>query len=267
MAPRSRVDPALQDTALDDDAVPAPVDAQRSVGVVAPYDFALDRELWRWAPAGVTLHLTRTPYEPLPVGVAQALAVGEAETVARCTRDLSVIGPEVVAYACNSGSFARGRAGERELCAAIREAGAPAAVTASGALAVAVRVLGIGAIAVATPYDDHVAGRLVSFLAECGVTVTRNENLGLTGRIWTVPPEDVADLVRRTAAGGGDAVFLSCTNLAAYDLIPRLEAELGTVVLTANQLVLWAALGAIGLPAVGPGQGLLRFGYPAGEAA
>ena len=30
------------------------------VGVVAPYDFALDRELWRWAPEDVTLHLVRT---------------------------------------------------------------------------------------------------------------------------------------------------------------------------------------------------------------
>ena len=34
---------------------------QVGIGVVIPYDFALDRELWRWVPAQVSLHPTRTP--------------------------------------------------------------------------------------------------------------------------------------------------------------------------------------------------------------
>ena len=33
------------------------------IGMVAPYDFALDRELWRWVPDTAHLLLTRTPYE------------------------------------------------------------------------------------------------------------------------------------------------------------------------------------------------------------
>lgn len=38
---------------------------QRGVGVVAPFDFALDRELWRWVPDEVSLHMTRTPFVPV----------------------------------------------------------------------------------------------------------------------------------------------------------------------------------------------------------
>ena len=47
--------------------LPAPVPPlpQTGIGIVAPYDFALDRELWRWVPDDVTLHVTRTPYAPL----------------------------------------------------------------------------------------------------------------------------------------------------------------------------------------------------------
>ena len=47
--------------------VPAPVPPlpQTGIGIVAPYDFALDHELWRWVPDDVTLHVTRTPYAPL----------------------------------------------------------------------------------------------------------------------------------------------------------------------------------------------------------
>jgi maleate isomerase len=234
---------------------------------VAPYDFALDRELWRWVPAEVTLHLTRTPFEPLPVGVAQALAVGDRDVVARCTRDVTVVGPEVVVYACTSGSFAAGRDGERALAGAMREAGAPSAVTTSGALCSALAALRVTRVGVATPYDEEVAALLVAYLAASGVEVTRNENLGLHDRIWTVPDEETADLVRRTAISGSEAVFVSCTNLPTYDVISLLEEELGMPVLTANQVTMWAALGAMGLSAVGPGQRLLEVTCPQGALA
>lgn len=58
---------------LDDflGAVSGPV-RQRGVGVIAPFDLALDRELWRWAPEEVSLHLTRTAFVPVPVSVEQA---------------------------------------------------------------------------------------------------------------------------------------------------------------------------------------------------
>ena len=82
--------------------------------------------------------------------------------------------------------------------------------------------------------------------------------MGLTRRIWTVPYEVTADLARRTAQGGGDAVFLSCTNLRTYDLIASLEQELGVPVITANQVTMWAVLAAAGVAAVGPGQSLLE---------
>lgn len=227
------------------------------VGVIVPYDFALDRELWRWAPDEATLHLTRTPHSPLPVSVEQAVLVGDLEVVGRSTRDLSTVSPDVVAYACTSGSFIRGVAGERELGEAIVAAGAPHAVTTSGALVQALRHLGATRVAVATPYDAGITRGLVDFLAESGVTTTATRHLGLEGRIWTVPPETTVDLVRRSFTADCEAVFVSCTNLATYDIIGPLEAELGVPVLTANQVTLWAALRAVGAHAVGPDQRLL----------
>ncbi len=35
---------------------------QRDVGIIAPFDLAIERELWRWIPAEVALHLARTHY-------------------------------------------------------------------------------------------------------------------------------------------------------------------------------------------------------------
>ena len=230
---------------------------QVGIGVVIPYDFALDRELWRWVPAQVSLHLTRTPYQDIPVSVAQAIAVGDRETVARCTRDLLTVEPAAVAYGCTSGSFIGGLAGEAALVAGMVEAGAPMAVTTSGGVIAAAHALGLKNLAVVTPYDESVGAKLRAYLNEAGVEVTAHNDMGLTGRIWTVPYEVTADLARRTAQGGGDAVFLSCTNLLTYDLIASLEQELGVPVITANQVTMWAVLAAAGVPGVGPGQSLL----------
>jgi maleate isomerase len=230
---------------------------QVGIGVVIPYDFALDRELWRWVPAQVSLHLTRTPYQDIPVSVAQAIAVSDQETVVRCTKDLLIVEPAAVAYGCTSGSFIRGLAGEAALVAGMVEAGAPRAVTTSGAVIAAVHALGIQKVALVTPYDEAVGAKLRAYLNEAGVEVAAQNDMGLTGRIWTVPNKITADLARRTARGGGDAVLLSCTNLRTYDLIAPLEQELGVPVLSANQVTMWAVLAAAGVAAVDSGQSLL----------
>lgn len=227
------------------------------VGVIAPYDFALDRELWRWVPDTVTLHLTRTPYAPLPVSLEQAGVIGDPAVVTRCAADLMTVQPDVLAYACTSGSFVRGAAGEQELVAAMRATGAGSAVTTSGSLVRALRHVGAARVALATPYDAAISLGLRTYLESAGFTVTASRHLGLEGRIWTVPYAVTVDIVRRSLTPDCDAVFISCTNLPTFDIITPLEAELGVPVLTANQVTLWAALRAVGIDAVGAGQRLL----------
>ena len=238
------------------------------VGVVVPYDFALDRELWRWVPDAATLHLTRTPFSPLPVTVEQAAVVSDTAEVARRATDLITVQPEVVAYACTSGSFVNGRKGEQALVASILGAGVATAVTTSGSLIEALAHLGVTRLGVATPYDSAITERLHAFLAEESVTVTSSTHLGLSGRIWEVPYAATIGLIREAAAVECDAVFVSCTNLPTYDVIAPMEQELGVPVLTANQVTMWAALRRVGHPAVGPGQRLLTDpaaaeGFPA----
>jgi len=228
--------------------------------VVAPFDLALDRELWRWVPEDVSLYLTRTPYVAAPVSVELAEAVSDERAVVDGTRDLIAAEPLVVAYACTSGSFVRGMAGERGLVRTMRAAGAPRALTTSGALLEALAALGLQRLAVATPYVADVTARLHDFLGEAGVRTVSSAHLGLTAGIWKVPYTTTAELVRAADTADAEAVFVSCTNLPTYDLIAVLERELGKPVLTANQVTMWAALRVAGAAAVGPGQRLLAAG-------
>lgn len=231
---------------------------QRGVGVIAPFDFALDRELWRWVPDEVSLHLTRTPYVPVEVSLDLARLVSEHETLSDGVRTLTAITPEVVAYACTSGSFVGGIAGERAMCEAMTRAGTVPSVTTSGALLEALTELGVRRVALVTPYTVSVTRALEQYVAEAGVAVTGCAFMGLTRHIWKVPYRDVAGMARRAVGRRrADALFISCTNLPTYDVIPQLEAELRIPVLSANQVTMWAALRRLGTRAVGPYQALI----------
>ncbi|WP_329350745.1 aspartate/glutamate racemase family protein [Streptomyces sp. NBC_01261] len=230
---------------------------QRGVGVVAPFDFALDRELWRWVPDDISLHLTRTPFVPVEVSLDLARLVSEHETLHDAVRTLNAVAPEVVAYACTSGSFVGGVAGERAMCEAMTRAGEVPSLTTSGALLAALTELGARRIALVTPYTVSVTQSLEEYLAEADVEVTGRAFMGLTRHIWKVPYRDVVDMARQAVEGVVDALFISCTNLPTYDVIPQLEAELRIPVISANQVTMWAALRRLGTRAVGPYQALL----------
>lgn len=231
---------------------------QSGIGVVAPFDFALDRELWRWMPDDVSLHITRMAYTPMPATLEMAVHISDPALVAKGYEDVRAVSPLVMAYACTSGSFIGGLAGEAELVAAMTDAGAPAAVTTSGALLAALRHLEVGRIATVTPYVAELTVGLTTYLAEAGVEVVAAAGLGLTSDIWMVPYDVTAALVRETNTADAQAVFISCTNLPTFDVIATLECELGKPVLTANQVTMWSALHVLGRKAVGPGQQLLE---------
>jgi maleate isomerase len=238
---------------------PAP---QIGVGVVVPYDMALDREMWRWTPPGVSLFFTRTPYADIPVTVEMAEHVSDGSAVHDRVQDLRAVSPSAFAYACTSGSFVNGLAGERAIISTMHAAGARRAVTTSGALLAALAQLDVTRVAIATPYDQLVTDRLTRFLDEAGVAVTGSAFLGLTADIWKVPYARTVELVLEADDDRAEAVVVSCTNLPTYDVIAPLEQQLGKPVVTANQVTMWATMAAIGNRLVGPGQALADSARP-----
>ena len=223
------------------------------IGIVAPFDLALDRELWRWTPDAVSLYLTRTPHLDVPVSVGMAEALGDADALAGACRDVSIADPGVTAYLCTSASFVGGLEGEAALRATMEQGGARRALTTSGAMLEALTALGVSSVGVATPYDAALTERLVAFLAEAGIATTGIGYLGMGADIWRVDAASVRELVHALPLEGTEAIFLSCTNLPTIDVIPELEAELGLPVLSANLVTMWAALRELGeLPAGRP---------------
>ncbi|WP_051147232.1 maleate cis-trans isomerase family protein [Glaciibacter superstes] len=239
------------------DAIPAGPRQRLAIGVVAPYDMALDAELWRWTPDDAALFFARTPYDPLPVTLEMVELLGDDAGLRAAAEQLKTIEPAAYAFACTAASFVKGRAGERAAAAALTEAGGAPGITTSWAIVAALERLGVSRVAIATPYDAAITARLEDFLVENRIAVTGIRHLGLDSRMWTVPYVRTAELIREANSDEAEAIVVSCTNLPTYDLIAPLERELGKPIVSANQATMWAALAQCGLGAVGPGQRLL----------
>ena len=217
-----------------------------AIGVIVPFDFELDWEYWRYLPKNVELYFTRTPIVRKPVGIRLAKDVSRASTVWRATQALLSVEPEVVLYACSSGSFIRGLDGEESIRRTILEAGAKRAVTTSGAMLEAFHVTGARRVAIATPYTERLTRSLVSFTEEAGYEVVSASYLGIDHNIASVSHDTIRDLVLEASHPDADAVYVSCTALRTFGSVAQLEAEIDTPVFTSNQVSLWGALCAAG---------------------
>lgn len=227
---------------------------QIGIGMVVPFDMALDRELWRWMPDSVSLHFTRTGFIDAPVDVELCRDLNNHAEIAAAVRAVSSIGPKAFGYACASGSFVYGLAGAVEISKCMLANGAQHAVTTSEALIRALDLMNVGTLSVATPYTAALTGLLCDFLAESGRTVAAQAGLGRDHEIWTIPYAVTADLIRAADHPDAEAIFVSCTNLWTYDILGDLEAELGKPILSANQVTAWATLWDAGVLGAGPAE-------------
>jgi maleate isomerase len=196
--------------------------------------------------------------QTLHVDVELAEQLGTDEALRAGTLDVLAAEPDVMLYLCTSGSFVRGVEGEQRMREVMAAAGAPVAVTASGALLDALRHLGVHDVAVASPYLPGLGAHLDASLLAAGFRVVSHQRLGLDRHIWRVPGSAVRDLVLAADRDAAEAVFVSCTNLRTYDVIAEHEAALGKPVLSANQVSLWSALRQAGATPPDTDQALFR---------
>lgn len=219
------------------------------IGLVLPAGTLMDSEYWRLAGGAAELYITRTTH--LDGGMARERSQGLADKdlVAPAVQQLLSVHPHVVVFACTAGSFVDGRVGELALRTAMLEAGAPIAITTSGALVEVLEHLGIRSLGVATPYSGELTLDLTEFLSESGISVESTSSLGI------LDPDEVADIDRsvlKTMAdsadsGEAEALFLSCTNLPTVGTLGQLSRTIGKPVLSSNLVTMAAALKAAGL--------------------
>ena len=234
------------------------------MGLIVPsVNAVIEPEFNRMAPPGFTFHATRVMLrETTPEGVRAM-----NREVVHAAALLATLNPDILAYACTSGSFVDGwEAMRRQIGRLSAQAGCPVVAT-SAAMVAALEHLGVRRIALATPYLDAINRLEQAFLEDRGFRVVSCRGLGLSGQaIREVPPERAYALALETDDPRAEAVFVSCTDLRALQVVDALERALRKPVLTSNQVTLWALLRAAGWPGTLEGCGRLLAGVAPARA-
>ncbi|MBN9887012.1 aspartate/glutamate racemase family protein [Salipiger abyssi] len=231
----------------------------RRIGVVGPAgNMALEWELPRHLPEGFAINHARAVR---PGGTAlTAASLGEmGRNAIDAAQSLMRTRPELILYACTSGSFVDGPGSEDAVAQEITAVTGVPALTASRAVRSALAELKAKRVFLLTPYPEAINQAEIAFLTAAGHEVTGcvAHTCDEARPIGAVDSRETVALLMQQAeiAAASDTVFLSCTNLLTFDIIPELEDRLGKPVISSNLALLRAALCETGapLPLTGPG--------------
>ncbi len=191
----------------------------------------------------ISLHTARIPLQDVTVEGLSAMEK-ETEAAASLLKDADV---SAVVFACTSGSLIKGIGHDKAIAEKIGKiVERPVVVTAS-AVVQALNEVGAHNVSLATPYVEEVNKKEVKFLEESGFDVVsmRAYNLKRNLDIGQLTLNDTSVLARSANSTFADALFISCTNLNTFGVIPALEKELQKPVISSNSATLWASLNVL----------------------
>src|SRR3954470_9445263 len=204
--------------------------ARPRIGVLVPStDTTVEEDLPRLLGDRASAHFTRMS---LPAVTPAGLAHMEDSARAAIAM-LADIRPDVVLFACTSGSFFQGAEHERELAADLASIAAAPVVTTARAMVDALARRG-QRVRLRTPYSDELTALEVAYLEHAGLTVTSSVGLGIVDdlEIARIAPDALAALVR--GGDSADGVMLRCTNVRARAVRPMLPEAADLDVVTSN---------------------------------
>ena len=153
---------------------------------------------------------------------------------------------DCVVYGCTSGTIASGYDTiKNKINLAKPEA---KVITPSSAAINALKNLNISKLSIFTPYSKKLNTDVVEYFKSQKFEVTSNSYFDILNDndIAKIDPDYLFDVIAKMELGAAEAVFLSCTNLPALNIIDRLEKKLNKIVLSSNQVLIWDTLKSLG---------------------
>ncbi|MGZ5374464.1 MAG: aspartate racemase/maleate isomerase family protein [Aeromicrobium sp.] len=189
--------------------------------------------------------------------LADLRAMGSDEILMDGAQRLKRWRPDIVMWACTSGSFVLGRNGARHQATLLQTSSAVPASSTSLAFWDALRSIGCTDVSVLSPYPEAATQAFLAFLLECGVRVADVAHLGHPGARSSELLD--AQTVRSAISDFRTdcLVLLPDTAVWGFTILEQLEGEAHQL-LVANQVTLWQAFRMLGLTTDTPRFGVLR---------
>ncbi len=230
------------------------------LGVLVPSaNIVMEPDMYRMVPAGVSVHFSRVwATEDSPEELE-----GMINYVPKCCEELSHGLMDVYGFGCTGGSFVGGPGYDQRIIRAMEEKTGKPATTTSTAVIGAFKELGITRVSVATPYEDWLNEKEKQFFEANGIQVLRLKGLGIRDAegIASQVPGTIYRLAREVDEPEAQAVFISCTDLRAAEILEVIERDFEKPAISSNQATVWAMLKLAGIrePVGGFGRLLTRL--------
>ena len=223
--------------------------------IILSTDLVMEDNIFRLTPQGVGASVTRLRTDNDITVVNLAAQIDNMAEAASLLQPEAR--PDVVCYACTSGSIA---IGEDRVMAEIKR-GAPWAQPATLVTGVinALHRLGAKKIVVATPYLDEINTVELVFLQEKGFEVLDIQGLNIEDgeAMGRITPSYLRDFALSIDRDDADAIFFSCGGIRTLDVLQEIEDAAGKPVICSNQAMMWDCLRRAGIDDVIDGYGQL----------
>ncbi len=205
----------------------------------------IEHEMMGLAPAGVGMHFSRVTME----GAVNVEHLGaQIEDMAAAAR-LILPGehPDVVCYACTSGSVVMGE--DRVMAELARGAPGSRTTTLVTGVIEGLRAVKARRIVIGTPYLDEINVIEKRYLEARGFEVLDIQGLNLIydREMVRVTPDYLLEFAKAIDHPDADAIFISCGALRTLDVIQAIEDAVGKPAICSNQAMLWHCLRLAGI--------------------
>ena len=221
------------------------------IGLLVPSsDGVTEMDFKNLLPWNVSFHTGRLyHHDATPRGVPTLdEIVGQTEAA---IASIMQVDPELIVFACTSGSFYRGAGWNSRIAERVTAASGVPAVVTSTAVLEALAAVRTRRIYMLTPYPEEVNRIEIQFFADSGIEVAGHSSFhcAKSKDISNILPSQIVERVRtaRPQIEGCDALLISCTGLRGAETVGPLEGELGVPVITSNVATIWAVLRTLGI--------------------
>ena len=216
------------------------------IGLILPSsNTVMEPDFYRRLPASITLHTARMFLEDV-TAVTEARMLDEFTLPA--ARDLATVQPDVVIFGCTSAGALRGNAFEEDFIQQISLTSCAHTIGVNQSVRAALKKLEAHKLVVITPYLAELNQKIQASLEQAGFEVLNIQGLGIRENtsIARVAGERILQLAREAVGDlQPDALFVSCTNFPAVDVLNQLRGMFRFPVISSNQAVLDRALAVL----------------------
>jgi maleate isomerase len=216
---------------------PLPAPNFRFGALVPPANPTVEIEYPALLPADVAFHAMRLPVLP---GDLDARNKGYVESYPEMVKGFGSLKLDAIAIALTGSQYRLTPKGDIDLCNRLSDQAGIRVETATIAIDRALKLLGIEAVSLMSPYPNYQTQLAIAYWQEAGYRVHSVSQFEDDLVAYRVTPDEIAGALKKIDADPNGAIILSGTGMRTLDMLSANAAQIGVPVLASNICSVWS---------------------------